>query len=93
MATWVTVFCVLSHSQALLPLRMMSLSLMLWGTATRKCWGSAYQTRIVCEPVSREAIEVGLEVPGSDGSPSDEVSTTVPVSGGVCGLAASAASS
>src|SRR5580704_11051315 len=93
MVTWVTVFSVLDQSQALLPLRMMSLSLMLCGTETRKCCGSEYQTRIVCDPVSREAIEVGSEVPGSDGRPREEVSTTVPVSGGVGGLDASADSS
>src|SRR6201995_6157414 len=55
MTRWVTVFWLLSHPQALPPLRMMSLSLMLCGTASRKCRGSEYQIRMVCDPVSSEA--------------------------------------
>ena len=80
---WVTVLLVLSQSQALLPFRMRSLSLMFCGTAARKWVGSAYQIRTVCEPVSKEDTDVGLFVPGRDGSPSEDVSTTVPVSGGI----------
>ena len=37
----VTVLVELSHSQALLPFLMTSLSLMLCGTASRKCAGSS----------------------------------------------------
>src|SRR6201999_727390 len=75
----------LSHSQAVLPLRMMSVSLMLCGTASRNCLASCQYTFTVCEPVSSDDSEVGLPVCGSCGRPSDVVSTTVPVSGGtVC---------
>ena len=55
--------------------------------------GSAYQIRTVCEPVSSEDTDVGLPVPGRDGSPSEEVSTIVPVSGGIEVCPASEASS
>ncbi len=90
---WVTELLVLSQSQALLPFRTRSLSLMFCGTAIRKWVGSAYQIRTVCEPVSREDTDVGLPVPGRAGSPSEDVSTTVPVSGGIEVCAASEASS
>ena len=46
------------------------------------CWGSAYQTLIVCDPAISAVIEFGLPVPGSCGMPSDAVSTTVPVRAG-----------
>ena len=79
----VTVFAVLSQSQAVLPSAITSVSLSGSGTASRKCLGLEYQTRTVCDPVSSEAIEVGFAVPGRLGRPSEVVSTTVPVSGGV----------
>ena len=90
---WVTLFWVLSQSQALLPFLIRSLSLMFCGTATRKWVGSAYQIRTVCEPVSSEDTDVGLSVPGRDGSPSEDVSTIVPVSDGIEVCPASDASS
>jgi hypothetical protein len=73
---------VLSQYQAVLPFTIRSLSLIIPGTASRKCRGSAYQIRTVCEPVSSDAIELGLSVPGRLGRPSDALSTTVPVSAG-----------
>ena len=79
----VTAFAVLSHCQAVLPSAITSVSLSGSGTASRKCRGPEYQTRTVCDPVSSEAIEVGFAVPGRLGRPSEVVSTTVPVSGGV----------
>ncbi len=78
-----TEFAVLSHSHAVLPSAITSVSLSGPGTASRKCRGPEYQTLTVCDPVSREAIEVGFAVPGRLGRPSEVVSTTVPVSGGV----------
>ena len=78
-----TAFAVLSHCQAVLPSAITSVSLSGSGTASRKCRGPEYQTRTVCDPVSSEAIEVGFAVPGRLGRPSEVVSTTVPVSGGV----------
>src|ERR1700687_3700393 len=90
---WVAVLLVLSQSQAVLPFRLRSVSLMFCGTAIRKWVGSAYQIRTVCEPVSSEDTDVGSAVPGRDGSPSEDVSTTVPVSGGIEVCPASEASS
>ncbi len=78
-----TVFAVLCHTHAVLPSAIRSVSLSCSGTARRKCRGLEYQTLTVCDPVSREAIEVGSAVPGRLGRPSEVVSTTVPVSGGV----------
>ena len=82
-AYWVTVLAVLCHSHAVSPSVITSVSLSGSGTASRKCRGPAYHTLTVCDPVSRDAIEVGLAVPGRLGRPSEAVSTTVPVSGGV----------
>ena len=92
-AMCVTALVELSHSQALLPFLMTSLSVMLCGTASRKCAGSENHTLIVCAPASSDGREAGSPVGGSAGRPSDAVSTTVPVSGGADVLAASAASS
>jgi hypothetical protein len=75
-----------------LPSLITSLSLSDEGTASRKCRGLAYHTRIVCDPVSSEDSEVGLPVAGSEGSPNDAVSTTVPVSGGAVASATWASS-
>ena len=63
-------------------MRIRSLSLSCTGTASRMCWGSAYQTLIVCDPASSDVMEFWLLVPGSCGRPSDAVSTTVPVRAG-----------
>jgi hypothetical protein len=88
----VTLFSVLCHSHAVRPSLITSLSLSDCGTASRKWPGLAYHTRIVCDPVSSEDSEVGFPVAGSDGSPNDAVSTTVPVSGGGVESATSASS-
>src|SRR5580693_665190 len=48
---------------------------------------------IVCEPVIRDDSDVGLPSWGNCGRPSDVVSTTVPVSGGIVWPAAMSASS
>ena len=78
----VTVFDLLCQTQTWLPSRIRSVSLICTGTASRICVGSAYQTLIVCDPASRDVMEVGSLPPGSCGRPSDAVSTTVPVSAG-----------
>src|SRR5215471_2378804 len=83
----------LCHSQAVVPLRMKSVSLMVSGTARRTRWGPSYQTLTVCDPASSEVIELGFALPGSCGIPSEAVSTTVPVSGGTAPGPATAASS
>ena len=87
-----TLFSVLCHSQAVRPSLITSLSLSDCGTASRKWPGLAYHTRIVCDPVSSEDSEVGFPVAGSEGSPNEAVSTTVPVSGGGVESATSASS-
>src|SRR6516162_5632159 len=64
---------------------MKSLSPSCTGAASRSRAGPPYQTLSVCDPASSEVIEVGLWSPGSCGTPSEAVSTTVPVScGGAC---------
>ena len=78
----VTVFELLCQTQAWRPLRIRSVSLIITGTASRTCAGSAYQTLIVCEPASSAVAEFGSAAPGSCGMPSDAVSTTVPVRAG-----------
>ena len=88
----VTLFRVLCHSQAVLPSLITSLSLSDSGTASRKCPGLEYHTRTVCDPVSSDDSDVGFPVAGSAGKPNEEVSTTVPVSGGVAESATSASS-
>ncbi len=79
-ANLVTVFFALSQSQTVLPSRMMSVSLIVCGTARRKC-------------LSSEASDVGLPTCGRRGSPRAVVSTTVPVSGGTLWVLAMPASS
>ena len=78
----VTVFDLLCQTQTWRPLRIRSVSLIVTGTASRTCAGSAYQTLIVCDPASSAVMEFGSPVPGSCGRPSDAVSTTVPVRAG-----------
>src|SRR5260370_35888909 len=64
------------------------------GAGGRRGPGPPYQILSVCDPASRDVIEVGLSSPGSCGTPSEAVSTTVPVSrGGAEWSPASAASS
>ena len=87
-----TLFRVLCHSHAVRPFLITSLSLSDCGTASRKCPGLAYHTRIVCDPVSSADSDVGFPVAGSAGKPNEAVSTTVPVSGGVVESATSASS-
>src|SRR5215813_2088776 len=83
----------LCHSQAVVPLRMKSVSPMVTGAARRTRRGPSYQTLSVCDPASSEVIWVGSWLPGSCGMPSDAVSTTVPVSGGTLPGPATAVSS
>ena len=89
----VTVLDWLCHSHRVDPLRITSVSLIESGMASLMCAGSEYQILMVCEPASSEVIDVGLPVPGSWGTPSAAVSTTVPVSGGRLAGRATAASS
>src|SRR5690348_451983 len=89
----VTVAESLCHSQAVVPLRMRSVSPICTGTARRTRRGPSYQTLTVCDPASNEVIEVGFWAPGSCGMPSEAVSTTVPVSGGTLPGPATAARS
>src|SRR6201994_4577305 len=90
---FVTLFWLLSHSQAVPPSRIMSVSLRLCGTASRKWSASCQYTFTVCEPVSSDDSDVGLPPCGNCGRPSDVVSTTVPVSGGTPRVLATSASS
>src|ERR1039458_6753520 len=78
----VTVFDWLCQRHKVDPLRITSVSLIDTGIASLMCVGSAYQTLMVCEPASSAVIELGLPAPGSWGTPSAAVSTTVPVSAG-----------
>ena len=78
----VTVFELLCQTETWRPSRITSVSLICTGTASRMCWGSAYQTLMVCDPASSDVMEFWLLAPGSCGRPSDAVSTTVPVRAG-----------
>src|SRR5215469_15810695 len=89
----VTESVLLCQSQAVWPLRINSLSPSCTGAASRSRPGPPYQILSVCDPASSEVIEVGLSSPGSCGTPSDAVSTTVPVSCGGAELSPATAAS
>src|SRR5579875_6071 len=89
---WVAVFVLLCPSHRSRPFLTRSLSLMSCGSEILKRAGPASATLIVCEPVSSDAMDAGSSLPGSWGSPSDAVSTTVPVSGGTDAVLATEAS-
>src|SRR5215469_4174934 len=78
----VTESVLLCQSQAVWPLRIKSLSPICTGAASRSWAGPPYQILSVCDPASSDVIEVGFWSPGNCGTPSEAVSTTVPVSGG-----------
>ena len=78
---WVAVLVALDHCHTWSPSRKTSVSFTESMTAMRCLVGPAYQTRAVCEPVSKSASDPVLDAPpilGSSGKPRSERWTTVP---------------